>query len=330
MGWWGWWGVLVGWETGGVSTPIPPSRVPLRGAVDLAALAAAREAQAKAEQRLASGETTAPSSAVVDVTEADFQTAVLDLSFQVPVVVNLTSTRSPQSATLTTTLEGLVADDGGRWLLAHVDADVSPRIAQAFQAQAIPTVYAVIKGQPMGLFEGAVPATQVREVLDEMLRVATANGLTGRVGDAAPEAADEPEVDPRYDAAYDAVEAGDWDAAEAAYRSLLDSSPGDEEAKAGLAQVSLMRRTDGADAVEAMAAADAAPDSLQAQALAADIELLTGQAEAAFARMIELVRRSAGDERTAARDHLLSLFVLVGEADARVIKARTALANALF
>ncbi len=316
-----------------MSTPIPPSRVPLRGAVDLAALAAAREAQAKAEERLASGEVTTPSSSVVDVAEADFQTAVLDLSFQLPVVVNLLSTRSPQSATLTPMLESLAAADGGTWLLANVDADASPRIAQAFQAQAIPTAYAVIKGQPMGLFEGAVPETQIREVLDEMLRVATANGLTGRVGDAAPEPGAEPvepEVDPRYDIAYDAVEAGDWDAAEAAYRSVLASVPADEEAKAGLAQVALMRRTDGVDAVEAMAAADAAPDSPEAQALAADIELLTGQADAAFARMIDLVRRTTGDERTAARDHVLSLFVLVGDGEPQVIKARTALANALF
>ena len=214
-----------------MSTPIPPSRVPLRGAVDLAALAAAREAQAKAEERLASGEVTAPTSQVVDVTEADFQTAVLDLSFQVPVVINLTSARSPQSATLTPVLESMAVADGGTWLLANVDADVSPRIAQAFQAQAIPTAFAVIKGQPMGLFEGAVPASQIRDVLDEMLRVAAANGLTGRVGDAPPEAGAEPaepEVDPRYDAAFDAVEAGDWDAAEAAYRSLLASSPADE------------------------------------------------------------------------------------------------------
>lgn len=316
-----------------MSTPIPPSRVPLRGAVDLAALAAAREAQAKAEERLASGEVTTPSSSVVDVAEADFQTAVLDLSFQLPVVVNLLSTRSPQSATLTPMLESLAAADGGTWLLANVDADASPRIAQAFQAQAIPTAYAVIKGQPMGLFEGAVPETQIREVLDEMLRVATANGLSGRVGDAAPEPGAEPvepEVDPRYDIAYDAVEAGDWDAAEAAYRSVLASVPADEEAKAGLAQVALMRRTDGVDAVEAMAAADAAPDSPEAQALAADIELLTGQADAAFARMIDLVRRTTGDERTAARDHVLSLFVLVGDGEPQVIKARTALANALF
>ena len=316
-----------------MSTPIPPSRVPLRGAVDLAALAAAREAQAKAEERLASGEVTTPASSVVDVAEADFQTAVLDLSFQLPVVVNLLSTRSPQSATLTPMLESLAAADGGTWLLANVDADASPRIAQAFQAQAIPTAYAVIKGQPMGLFEGAVPETQIREVLEEMLRVAAANGLTGRVGDAAAEPGAEPvepEVDPRYDAAYDAVEAGDWDAAEEAYRSVLASAPADQEAKAGLSQVALMRRTDGVDAVEAIAAADTAPDSLDAQALAADIELLTGQADVAFARMIDLVRRSTGDERIAARDHVLSLFVLVGDGDPRVIKARTALANALF
>lgn len=310
---------------------MPPSRVPLRGAVDLAAVAAAREAQAAAEQRLASGAVPPASGVVVDVTEATFQAEVIDRSFQVPVVIDLWASWCQPCKALTPILERVVADADGALVLAKVDTDAEPRIAQAFQVQSIPTVYAVIKGQPMPLFQGALPEPQVRQFLDEVLRVAAANGVTGRVGGAEPdEVEEEPAGDPRFDAAYDAIEAGDWDAAEAAYRAILATAPADPDAKAGLSQVALLRRTDGADPAAAMAAAEAAPDSLEAQALAADVELLSGLVDEAFARIVELVRRTSGDERAAAKDHLLGLFALVGEGDPRVIKARTALANALF
>jgi putative thioredoxin len=275
-----------------------------------------------------------PAGVVVAVTEAGFQTEVLDRSFQVPVVVDLGSPRAQPSAVLTPLLEKLALEHAGTWVLATVDVDVNPRIAQAFGVQAIPSVFAVLKGQPMELFQGALPEPQLRELLVELLRVAEANGVSGRVegveGADAETAEPEPVGDPRFDAAYDAIEAGDWDAAEAAYQAVLNQTPADVDAKAGLAQVALLRRTDGADVESALAAADTAPDSLDAQALAADVELLTGRVDEAFARLVALVSRTSGDERTAARDHLLGLFALVGDADPRVAKARTALANALF
>lgn len=314
-----------------MSTPIPPSRVPLHGAVDLAAVAAAREAQAAAERRLASGEGATPPSVVVDVTEADFQAMVIDASFQVPVVVDLWATWCQPCRALSPILERLAVEADGAWLLAKIDTDANPRISQAFQVQSIPTIYAVVKGQPMSLFQGAIPEAQVRQYLEEMMRVAEANGVTGRLGGAPEgEPAAEPATDPRYDLAYDAIESGDWDAAEDAYRSILATAPADPDARAGLAQVSLLRRTDGVDAAQALADADAAPDSFTAQALAADVELLAGRVDEAFGRIVELVRRTTGDERTAARNHLLTLFTLVDEGDPRVAKARTALANALF
>jgi len=316
-----------------VSMSNPAARVPLRGAVDLAAVAAAREAQQKAEERLAQGEVDAPASVVVDVDEAGFQ-AVLDLSFRVPVVVDLWAEWCQPCKALSPILESLAAQDAGRWVLAKVDIDANPRIAQAFQVQSIPAIYEIVKGQPLPLFQGALPEPQVRQYLDELLRVAEANGVSGRLapddGLEGPPLVDEPAGDPRFDAAYDAIEAGDWDAAEAAYRAVLAESPSDDEARAGLAQVALLRRTDGADPDAAHAAALAEPDSLSAQALASDVDLLTGHVDEAFARIIDLVRRTSGDERAAARDHLLSLFLLVGDADPRVAKARTALANALF
>lgn len=320
-----------------MSTPNPAARVPLRGAVDLAAVAAAREAQAKAEERLAQqGGAPTTSALVLDVDEAGFQ-AVVDLSFRVPVVVDFWATWCQPCTVLSPILETLALEGAGTWVLAKVDVDANPRIGQAFQVQSIPTVFAIVKGQPVPLFQGALPEPQVRQYIEELLRVAEANGVTGRIdpdgaveGDA--EAVlqdDEPVGDPRFDAAYDAIENADWDAAEAAYNAVLAQSPADADAKAGLAQVALLRRTDGADPEAALAAADAAPDSLEAQALAADIELLTGRVDESFDRIIALVRRTAGDERAAARDHLLGLFLLVGD-DPRVTRARAALASALF
>lgn len=316
-----------------MSNAVPPAgRLPLRGAVDLAALAAAKEAQAAAEQRLAQAGDL-PAGVVVDVTEATFQSEVLDRSFSVPVVIDLWADWCQPCKALTPVLEALAAEDAGAWVLAKVDVDAEQRIAAAFQVQSIPTTFAVIKGQPVPLFQGALPAAEVRQYLDELLRVAAANGVTGRVAadrEVTPPAEDEPAGDPRFDAAYDAIEAGDWDAAEAAYREVLSATPSDPEAAAGLAQVAILRRTEGVDPATVLAAAEAAPDSLGAQALAADLELLTGRVEEAFARIIDLVRRTSGDDRAAARDHLLSLFALVGESDPRVVKARGALASALF
>ena len=317
-----------------MSNAVPPAgRLPLRGAIDLAALAAAKEAQAAAEQRLAeAGEP--PAGIVIDVTEATFQSEVVDRSFSVPVVLDLWAEWCQPCKALTPVLEALAAEDAGAWVLAKVDVDAEQRIAAAFQVQSIPTTFAVIKGQPVPLFQGALPAAEVRQYLDELLRVAAANGVTGRVaadGDAVAEAeVEEPAGDPRFDAAYDAIEAGDWDAADVAYRAVLATTPNDAEAAAGLAQVALLRRTEGVDPATVLADAEADPESLPKQSLAADYELLTGRVDEAFARIVELVRRTSGDERSAARDHLLSLFALVGESDPRVTRGRAALASALF
>ncbi len=268
---------------------------------------------------------------MVDVSEADFQ-GVVDQSMTVPVVVDFWADWCGPCKALSPILERLAAAAGGRWLLAKVDLDANPRLGQAFQVQSIPAVFAVIKGQPVPLFQGALPEAEVARYLDELLKVAAANGISGRLAGSAAAAVEEPEpvLDPRHDAAYDAIERGDYDAAVEAYQSLLAEAPADAEAKAGLAQVELLRRTHDLDPVAVRAAADAALDDVAAQAAAADLELLGGQIEDAFGRLVELVRRTSGDERNAARQHLIGLFELVGAQDDRVGKARIALANALF
>ncbi|RJK98176.1 tetratricopeptide repeat protein [Vallicoccus soli] len=313
-----------------------PSNFNAYGAVDLSALAAraqaaSRPAPAAAGGGAVGGAGAAGAGVVVDVTEATFEAEVIQRSMTVPVVVDLWADWCGPCKQLSPILERLAIADGGRWVLAKVDVDAEQRIGAAFQVQSIPAVYAVLRGQPVPLFQGALPEPQVRQYLDELLRIAAENGVSGTVAPGgAPEAPAEPPSDPRFDAAYDAVERGDWAAARAAYQQVLAQAPADPEAAAGLAQVDLMERTESVDPAAVLAAAGAAPDDVAAQTLAADVELLQGDVEGGFRRLVETVRRSSGADRDAARAHLLSLFNVVGSEDPRVARARTLLANALF
>jgi putative thioredoxin len=295
-------------------------RVNTQGAVDLGALAAARENQAKAERALAN----APEGVVRAVTMANFEAEVVNLSMSVPVVVNLHSDRSPASAQLTPVLERLAAEYRGQFVLALVNVDTDAQIAQAFAVQAIPTVVAVLKGQPVPLFEGAQPEDQIREVLTEVLRVAAENGITGALDDGEPQAdvIMEAPVDPRFEAAFDAIEAGDWEAAERAYRTVLDASPADSEAQAGLAVVGMYARTDGKER-------PMNPQSVDDTLLAADFAALEADWPSAFALLVDCVRRTHGEERDSVRARLVELFLVAGD-DPAVAPARTALASALY
>jgi putative thioredoxin len=304
-----------------------PASFSAAGAVDLAALAAQNAARAKAEEARAAAAAAGPvppaaAGIVVDVTEADFQTAVIERSMSVPVVVDFWAAWCGPCKQLSPVLERLAVEDGGSWALAKVDVDANQQLAAAFRVQSIPTVYVVWQGQLVPGFQGALPEAQVRQFLDQVLALAA--------GSAPGAGAAEAPLDPGVEAALDAIDRGDLDGAAAAYQEVLARSPGDEEARLGLAQVELLRRTTRADADEARAAAAARPDDVAAQTLVADLDLVGGHVEDAFARLVETVRRTAGADRQAARDHLVGLFEVVGADDPRVGSARTALANALF
>ncbi len=314
-----------------------PSQVSLRGAVDLAAVAA----QAKRREQGAGGGPAAASSSgvVIDVTEEQFQTEVVDRSMDVPVVIDLWATWCEPCKQLSPVLESLAREYAGRFLLAKVDVDANPRLGQVFQAQSIPMVVAVVKGQPVPLFQGALPEAQVRAYLDELLKVAEANGVTGRVavgddngtGEPAESAEPaEPPLPPLHQQAYDAIDRGDLDAAAAAYEQALSQAPADAEAKAGLAQVNLLRRTEGVDVTAARAAAADAPADPAAQIMVADLDLLGGHVEDAFVRLVDTVRVTSGAEREQVRAHLVELFEVVGGDDPRVAVARRSLSTALF
>jgi len=307
----------------------------LAGAVDLAAVKARSEAAARAAEAPAPS----PGGYVVDVTEETFQAEVLDRSFQVPVLIDLWADWCQPCKQLSPVLERLAVEGNGAWVLAKIDVDANPRIQQALQVQSIPTIFAVISGQLVPGFAGALPEPQVREFIDAVLKAAAQAGLTGAAAGSGPqqhaEAGAQPDdvaqepSDPRLDAAEQYLEQGDFDAAIQQYEAILAAEPNHPYAALALPRVQLMRRVTEADD-GAVARADAAPADVAAQLAAADDELANGAVDAALQRLIAAVRRSAGDERAALRERLLEYFAILGPDDPAVGPARRDLANALF
>ncbi|SIT73357.1 tetratricopeptide repeat protein [Microbacterium sp. RU33B] len=303
----------------------------LRGAVDLSSL---RNRPAAPGPDQTSAPAGAASSLVFDATDESFG-QVLELSRTVPVVVDLWAEWCGPCKQLSPIIERVVKELAGRVVLAKVDVDANPQLAQGFRAQSIPMVVALIAGQPVPLFTGAVPEAQVREVFAQLLQLAAQHGVTGTVPvDAEESASDseptEPALPPLHAEAFDAIEAGDYPRAIAAYEQALAENPRDAEARAGLGQVRLLARVQGADLQAARAAAASAPLDIDAQLAVADLDLAGGHIEDAFERLLDLFAALPSDERPAVRERLLELFGLVGDADPRVVQARGRLSSLLF
>lgn len=271
---------------------------------------------------------------VVDATEQNFQ-AVVESSMQHLVVLSLWSPRSPQSQEFNEVLAAATARHQGAIQVARIDVDASPGVAQALGAQGVPFVVGLVKGQPVPLFQGTVEAAEVDRYFDELVRLAAQHGLTGRAQPSGGEPTgevedDEPADDPRFAAADQAFAAGDFDRAIAEYERLVAQFPGESEIGERLAGVKLMSRTQGADLQAARQAAADRPDDIDAQLLVADLDVSGGHVDDAFERLIDLIRRTAGDDRERIRQRLLDLFTVVGVTDPRVATARRSLATALF
>ncbi|WP_024755253.1 tetratricopeptide repeat protein [Streptomyces exfoliatus] len=319
-----------------------PRNMSMSGVVDLAAVKAAGEAKTKAEQvraeaaRQGGSAAVPPSALVVDVDEAGFERDVIQRSAEVPVVLDFWAEWCEPCKQLGPLLERLAVEYNGRFLLAKIDVDANQMLMQQFGIQGIPAVFAVVAGQALPLFQGAVPEAQIRETLDQLIQVGEERfGLTGIAVDAeadgsAPAARPVGPYDALLEAAMSALDAGDLAGAVQAYKNVLADDPAHPEAKLGLAQAELLARVQDLDpAVVRKNAADNQAD-VAAQIAAADLDLVGGHVEDAFGRLVETVRRTAGDDRDAARLRLLELFEVIGIDDPRVTAARQALARVLF
>lgn len=262
------------------------------------------------------------------MTEQTFQAEVLERSLQVPVVVDLWAGWCQPCKQLSPVLERLAQEGRGTWILAKVDIDANPRIAQAFGVQSIPTVIALAGGQPVEAFSGAQPEPRVRQWIDALVNEFR-DRLPGISAAESARAGEEPPEDPRFTEAEEALDRGDYAAAEAAYQRILDVEPANEQASAALAQVRFLARAQDADP-SAIARADANLDDIEAQLAAADAEMAAERVDAAFNRLVGTVARTSGDDRDRVREHLIRLFELFPPDDGRVIAARRALARALF
>ena len=261
--------------------------------------------------------------------------AELEASLTAPVLLVVYSpAQSPASAQLADDLAVLADEFDGRFLLGTVDVDASPQVAQLLQVPSVPLVALVVQGRMMPLLQDAPPLDELRLLLTQVLQQMATQGVTGRhqprTAGAPAAVPDQEHVDPRYVPAQDALAAGDLAGAVAEYQKLVDANPADTEAAGGLAMAALLQRTADVDAAAARAAAAERRDDVDAQTMVADLDMLGGHVEDAFTRLIDLVRRTTGAERDAARTHLLGLFAAVGNDDPRVLKGRQRLASALF
>ena len=257
----------------------------------------------------------------LEVTAANLTNEFLPLSHKKPTIIIAWSVRSPESMAMVRLLGSLEVSYQGSWALGRLDVDAEPNVAQALQTKSIPYAIALIGEEMVPLFEQNYPEAQIRLVLDKVLTLASEQGVG-----AAPIEVSEPEEDE----AIIALEAGDFVSAEAAYKQLLSRKPTDNFAKLGLAQTQLLIRSDGLVLATVIEQAVQNPSDISIQLMAADMEMVNGRVEAAFARLVHVVKETSGDDRSKVREHLVALFALVDPSDSRLATARSALANALF
>ncbi|MFD9357201.1 tetratricopeptide repeat protein [Streptomyces sp. NPDC060031] len=330
-----------------------PRNMSMSGVVDLAAVKAAGEAKAKAEQARAEAARQAaqggapaspgalpPSALVVDVDEAGFERDVLQLSAEVPVVLDFWAEWCEPCKQLSPLLERLTVEANGRLVLAKVDVDANQMLMQQFGIQGIPAVFAVVAGQVLPLFQGVAPEQEIRATLAQLVQVAEERfGIIGIEVDPSAEAPAAPAAeaeapagpyDALLEAAVVALDAGDLGGAVQAYKNVLADDPANTEARLGLSQAELLARVQHMNPQTVRAEAAEKPRDPAAQIAAADLDLVGGHVEDAFGRLVDTVRVTFGEDRDAVRVRLLELFEVIGADDPRVSAARTALARVLF
>ena len=307
------------------------SRASLAGAVDLSSLR-------KPEPQLGAGNP--PSSAsensasllklpsmVAQGNETNLRNFI-ELSNQVPVIIEFYAGWSEQSKVLTPKLTKLIESFAGRLVLLQIDLDSNVNVAKAFKVGSAPTVLALLRGQPVPLFDGDQPEANIQVVFDRVLEIAAENNIAGTVTvEGSAEADLLPAMPPRHQAAYDAIDAGNYALAVSEYEAALRENPGDNLAAIGLAQVNLLIRTEGIDFEKVLSSA---PDSAEETLLKADACMAVGHPAQAFSTILTRFAAVFGDEREVLRKHLLDLFSICPPELPELADARRQLAALLY
>lgn len=273
------------------------------GAIDLGALAD------RSEDR--SGATPAGGFApFITVDETSVEQQVFQRSLQIPVVVLIGTPRSADSESLKAQFQKLAAGQRA-FMVAYVDADATPQVAQSMGVRVLPTVVALAGGRPVANFEGNQPAAELEQWVGALV-----SQLGPQLQGLDDDAAEEPETDPRLDQATAALNAGDFDAAAAIYDEILAEDPTNTEITQAKATVAVLKRAQSQGEPE---------DDVENQLQLADKEFVAGNPEAAFDRLLGMAKAEPR-----AKERLLELLKLLEPSDPRVIAARTRLASALF
>ena len=275
----------------------------------------------------------------IAVNQTNLMQEIIPESNNQVVIMICWSPRSPESQKVLDSLGKMHEEDSAKeagpgWVLGSVNVDQEPSVATALQVQSVPLAIALLQEQLVPLFETVPTDEQLRMVVTKVLALASERGIgkaPGEISEQVPGSEDvEEKLEPEEQAALAALEEGDFAAAAASYKQWLARSPGNSLAAAGLAQVELILRLQGVDFISAISSADSSPENIEAQLLAADVQISQGDLDASFNRLIALVKKTSADERKKVREHLLSLFELVDPEDTRLVHARQALASALF
>lgn len=306
------------------------SRASLAGAVDLSSLRKPEPAVGSAaanQQPLSQAELLTLPSLVAQGNETNLRNFV-EISNQLPVIIEFNAGWSEQSKTLTPKLIKLTNGFAGRILLLQIDLDSNINVAKAFKVGSAPTVLALLRGQPVPLFEGDQPEENIQVVFDRVLEIAAENGMSGIITVAQP--SDEPTapaLPPRHQAAFDAIDQGDYLGAVGQYEEALKENPADALAQSGLAQAKLLVRTDGIDFEKVLGSA---PTTTAEVLLKADACLAVGHAGQAFSTILTRFASVFGDEREVLRKHLLELFLICPPEQPELADARRQLAALLY
>ena len=291
----------------------------LAGAVDLSGLVKKNQASPPAS---------ATSDALVRDVDDRSVAALVELSKTVPVILEV------YGGEVAPVLGAIIESYQGRFVLGTVRGESAPELVKALQVEGIPTVLALIAGQPVPLFKGIPAEHEVRTILDQVLGFAKENGVTGQVDPGpAPDAEGdqaEPALPPLHQEAFDALSRNDLPGAKAAYQKALAEAPADANAAAGLAQVELLERVYALDADQARRAAAEEPESVERALDVADLDISGGHIEDAFVRVLGLYSAASDEDKECLRERLLTYFTIVGQAAPEVKKARAHLTSLMF